>query len=98
MTDDEIPSGLLQEPIYVIENEDDPDDYEALQRSAEAGYTEDGGTVWGEEGIFSGALNGMPRIDMYRSWRYPEMYPDERQPVLSNWSPDDLEAYCGIYK
>jgi hypothetical protein len=48
--------------------------------------------------IFDGALNGMPGIEMYRAWVFPDMYPDERQPVLSNWSAEDLEAFCGIYK
>jgi len=33
--------------------------------------------------------------DMYRAWTIPELYPDQRQPVLANWSNDDLAAYCG---
>ena len=91
--ENEVPAGLLQDPIYVIENEDDEDDYEARQRESEAGNTEDGGFV---SGIFDGALNGAARIDMYRSWVHPDLYPKERQPVLQNWSPEDLWAYCGI--
>lgn len=47
--------------------------------------------------IFDGALNGMPGIDMYRAWVWPDAYPKERQPVLKNWDPEDLEAYCGEY-
>ena len=47
--------------------------------------------------IFDSLLNGMPAIDMYRSWVIPELYPHERQPQLQNWTDDDREAYCGIY-
>lgn len=47
--------------------------------------------------IFDGLLNGMPRIDMYRSWVMPELYPQERPARIDNWSDDDREAYCGIY-
>lgn len=37
------------------------------------------------------------RTDMYRAWtaQDDELYPDERQPVLSNWDPEDLIAFCG---
>lgn len=48
--------------------------------------------------IFDGLLNGMPRIDMYRAWVIPELYPDERQPRLENWLESDREAYCGQYR
>lgn len=45
--------------------------------------------------IFDGALNGGGRTTMYRSWVFPDVFPDERPPVLSNWHQEDLEAYCG---
>ena len=38
-----------------------------------------------------------PRSDMYRAWVFPELFPNEMQPVLANWSDEDLEAFCGIY-
>lgn len=31
---------------------------------------------------------------MYRAWVFPDLFPDERQPVLKNWHPDDLEDYA----
>lgn len=33
--------------------------------------------------------------EMYQAWVMPELFPDERQPVLANWHPEDLAAYCG---
>ena len=47
--------------------------------------------------IFDSQFNGMAGASMYRAWNLPELFPDERQPVLSNWPAEDLEAYCGIY-
>ncbi len=35
------------------------------------------------------------RGEMYEAWVMPELHPDEPQPVLSNWHPEDLAAYCG---
>lgn len=35
------------------------------------------------------------RSDMYKAWVAPDLYPYERQPVLQNWHPEDLVAYCG---
>ncbi|ERB55296.1 hypothetical protein N806_29765 [Rhodococcus sp. P27] len=47
--------------------------------------------------IFDSLFNGMAASEMYRSWTIPEMFPDQPQPRLENWSAEDLEAYCGIY-
>lgn len=47
--------------------------------------------------IFDETFNGMPRSEMYRAWMISDLFPNERQPVLSNWHPEDLEAYCGVY-
>lgn len=33
--------------------------------------------------------------DMYRAWVAPDLYPNERQPRLENWHPEDLIATCG---
>lgn len=35
------------------------------------------------------------RNDMYRSWVFPEGYPDERPARIDNWSAEDREMYCG---
>lgn len=35
------------------------------------------------------------RHDMYKAWAAPDIYPDEPQPVLRNWHPEDLVAYVG---
>lgn len=45
--------------------------------------------------IFDATFNGMARSEMYREWTVPGTFPEERQPVLSNWSQDDLEMYVG---
>jgi len=46
-------------------------------------------------GIFDMPFAGMPRAKMYQSWIAPELFPNEKQPVLSNWHPEDLAMYCG---
>lgn len=33
--------------------------------------------------------------DMYQAWVFPELFPEEPQPALQNWHPEDLAAYCG---
>ena len=33
--------------------------------------------------------------EMYQAWVMPELFPDQRQPVLKNWHPEDLAATCG---
>lgn len=48
--------------------------------------------------IFDAMFNSQPRIDMYRSWVIPELFEGQPKPVLKNWHPEDLEAYCGIYQ
>lgn len=47
------------------------------------------------DSLFSPGMNDAPRIRMYRSWVFPGLYPNEPQPVLSNWHPEDIAAYCG---
>lgn len=32
---------------------------------------------------------------MYQAWAVPSAFPDEPQPVLKNWHPEDLIPYCG---
>lgn len=86
--------GLLLEPTFMSES-GDVDDFEALQEAYEsAGDDPDGGFA---TDLFSGALNSAARIDMYRSWIYQDLYPDERPAVLQNWTEDDKKEYCGIY-
>lgn len=43
-------------------------------------------------------FNGMARIEMYRAQLVPELYPNQRQFQLGNWSAEELEMYCGIYE
>lgn len=38
---------------------------------------------------------GLERRDMYRAWVLPDEFPNEKQPRLENWHPEDLVAYCG---
>jgi len=44
--------------------------------------------------IFDPEFSG---LEMYRAWVMPEMYPNQPQPRLENWSKEDLEMYCGVY-
>lgn len=90
-----VPFGLFRganDPV--IENANDMDDPEYQQSRYEV---EVAGDDFGLDNIFGSAFSQCARSDMYRAWVYPELYPNERQPVLSNWSVEDLEAYCGIY-
>lgn len=47
------------------------------------------------DSVFSFGMNNAPRINMYRSWVFPDLYPNEPKPVLANWCNDDIAAYCG---
>lgn len=49
------------------------------------------------DSVFSPSFSGAARAEMYRAWVIPDMYPDERQPRLENWTAEDREAFCGIY-
>lgn len=35
------------------------------------------------------------QADMYQGWVMSDLFPEEPQPVLKNWHPEDLAAYCG---
>jgi hypothetical protein len=48
--------------------------------------------------LFDSGFAGIARAAMYQEWTAPGINPDERQPVLQNWSDEDKEAFCGIYK
>ncbi|APQ42404.1 hypothetical protein PBI_BLUE_48 [Mycobacterium phage Blue] len=45
--------------------------------------------------IFDGQFGGMSGVDMYRAWVTPELYPNKKEALLSNWSQQDLEMYVG---
>jgi hypothetical protein len=47
--------------------------------------------------IFDPLFSGLARASMYRSWVFADLFPDEPQPVLNNWTAEDLQAFCGIY-
>lgn len=47
--------------------------------------------------VLDAEFSRVTRSDMYRAWVFPEEYPGEQQPRLSNWSDEDLVAFCGIY-
>lgn len=48
--------------------------------------------------IFDPLFNGMGRSEMYRACLAPDIYVHEPLMLIDNWSEDDLEMYCGIYK
>lgn len=48
--------------------------------------------------IFDGTFNGMARSELYRAQLVPDLFPHEPRMRIENWSDDDREAYCGIYK
>lgn len=33
--------------------------------------------------------------ERYQAQVMPDLFPDQKQPVLNNWHPEDLEAFCG---
>ncbi|WP_342760405.1 hypothetical protein [Nocardia arthritidis] len=43
------------------------------------------------QNIFDSEFNGIPGIDMYRSWVQPEMYPRERPARIETWHENDRE-------
>jgi len=55
--------------------------------------TSDSGTV---DSVFSSGFSSSPRSEMYQAWVFPDIHPNERQPVLSNWDEEDMWAFCGI--
>ncbi|MGY2061104.1 hypothetical protein ACW9HQ_40065, partial [Nocardia gipuzkoensis] len=40
-------------------------------------------------------LNGAGAIEMYRGWVHPDIYRDQPPALLTNWSDDDIDMYCG---
>lgn len=49
------------------------------------------------QSIMDPTFNGMGASEMYRGWVFPELYPNQPQPRLENWSAEELELDCGIY-
>ena len=45
--------------------------------------------------LYDSQFNGLARGSMYRSWVFPDVFPEERPAVLKNWCQDDLEMFCG---
>jgi hypothetical protein len=45
--------------------------------------------------IFDVSFGSMPGGTMYQEWAIPGTHPDERQPVIKNWHPEDRAAYLG---
>lgn len=35
------------------------------------------------------------RLELYRSYVVPELYPNERPARVDNWPAEDREMYCG---
>lgn len=48
--------------------------------------------------IFDGQFNGLARGSMYRAWVFPDVFPEERPAMIPNWSDEEKEAFCGIYR
>jgi hypothetical protein len=40
-------------------------------------------------------FNGMPGSEFYRAQLFPELFPNEKQMLIHNWSEQDREMYCG---
>jgi hypothetical protein len=45
--------------------------------------------------LLDALFNGMGGSEMYRAQIFPELWPNEPQMMLDNWSIDDLEMYVG---
>lgn len=48
--------------------------------------------------IMDSIYNGMGASEMYRAQVFPELFPHEKRMLIENWSAEDREMYCGIYK
>lgn len=48
--------------------------------------------------VMDSLFNGMPGSEFYRAQVFPELFPHEKQMLIHNWSPEDIEMYCGITK
>lgn len=45
--------------------------------------------------IFDALFNGMGRSEMYRACLVPDVYKHQKPMLLTNWSLEDLQMYCG---
>lgn len=45
--------------------------------------------------IMDPLFNGMARSELYRACLLPDVFPNEQQMLLQNWSWDDLVMFCG---
>lgn len=77
----------------------DTDDHEYLQGLSEKSpappsRADESGSL---DSVFSPGFSSCVRSEMYRAWVYPEIYPEQPQPRLVNWHPEDLVMFCGIY-
>lgn len=48
--------------------------------------------------IWDPVFNGLARVGMYRSELTPELFPNQKQMLIHNWSAEEREMYCGIYR
>lgn len=60
-------------------------------------YNSGSGESGAVDGVFSPGFSSAPRAKMYQAWVFPELHPDEPQPVLKNWPVEDLEMFVWGY-
>ena len=48
--------------------------------------------------IMDPLFNGMGRIAMYRAQLVPDLFPNQRPFRVENWTDEEREMYCGIYR
>jgi hypothetical protein len=48
--------------------------------------------------LLDSTFNGMGGSEFYRAQIFPELFPNEKQMLIGNWSEEDREMYCGADK
>ena len=48
--------------------------------------------------LLDSTFNGMAGSEFYRAQLFPELFPNEKQMLVENWSDEDREMYCGTTK
>lgn len=48
--------------------------------------------------IFDSSLNGMARVELYRAQLVPDLFPNQKEFLVWNWTAEEREMYCGIYE
>jgi hypothetical protein len=45
--------------------------------------------------IFDPLFNGLARVEFYRAQIIPDLFPNQKEMLIHNWSAQDREMFCG---